>query len=33
VDQQIAKALADKQNMADLLTGDKARRLAAEVLR
>lgn len=33
VDEQIARALADKQNMADLLTGDKARRLAAEVLR
>jgi SNF2 family DNA or RNA helicase len=33
VDAQIAKALAEKQNMADLLTGDKARRLAAEVLR
>ena len=33
VDEMIGKALADKQNMADLLTGDKARRLAAEVLR
>lgn len=33
VDEQIAKALAAKQNMADLLTGDGARRLAAEVLR
>ena len=33
VDEQIAKALTAKQNMADLLTGDGARRLAAEVLR
>lgn len=33
VDETIAKSLAAKQNMADLLTGDKARRLAAEVLR
>jgi SNF2 family DNA or RNA helicase len=33
VDEQIALALAAKQNMADLLTGDGARRLAAEVLR
>lgn len=32
VDEQIAKALAEKQNIADHLTGDAARRLAAEVL-
>jgi SNF2 family DNA or RNA helicase len=32
VDEQIAKALASKQSLADALTGDGARRLAAEVL-
>ena len=32
VDEQIAKALASKQNLADTLTGDAARRLAAEVI-
>lgn len=32
VDEQIAKALASKQSLADALTGDAARRLAAEVL-
>jgi len=32
VDERIAEALASKQNLADTLTGDAARRLAAEVL-
>lgn len=32
VDDQIAKALASKQNLADALTGDAARRLVAEVI-
>lgn len=32
IDEQIAKALADKQALADNLTGDDARKLAAQVL-